>query len=130
VQFKLDGANLPAEDLTPPYSLSWNTTTTSNGPHTLTPLHGTPPATRPRPQRIDHGEQSGYHPPVVSITAPSSGSTVFGTAVTVSANASDNVGVVGVQFKAGRCEPPDRRLDAALFSVVEHDNNFQWNSTC
>jgi outer membrane protein assembly factor BamB len=36
--------------------------------------------------------------PTVSITAPSSGTTVSGT-TTVSATASDNVGVVGVQFK-------------------------------
>ena len=38
-------------------------------------------------------------PPSVSITAPLAGLTVSGSAVTVSANASDNVGVVGVQFK-------------------------------
>jgi Bacterial Ig domain len=38
-------------------------------------------------------------PPTVSMTAPASGATVSGTAVTVSANATDNVGVVGVQFK-------------------------------
>jgi hypothetical protein len=37
-------------------------------------------------------------PPTVSLTAPSAGSTVNGT-VTVSANASDNVGIAGVQFK-------------------------------
>src|SRR3989344_3584688 len=36
--------------------------------------------------------------PTVSITSPSSGSTVSGT-ITVSANATDNVGVAGVQFK-------------------------------
>jgi chitodextrinase len=36
VQFKLDGANLDAEDTTSPYSLSWNTTLVSNGAHTLT----------------------------------------------------------------------------------------------
>ncbi len=36
-------------------------------------------------------------PPTVSITSPASGATVSGT-VTVSASASDNVGVVGVQF--------------------------------
>src|SRR5207253_79685 len=36
-------------------------------------------------------------PPTVSITAPTNGATVSNT-VTVSANASDNVGVVGVQF--------------------------------
>jgi len=38
-------------------------------------------------------------PPTVSMTAPASGSTVSGTSVPVSANASDNIGVVGVQFK-------------------------------
>src|SRR2546422_7956024 len=37
-------------------------------------------------------------PPTVSLTVPAAGATVAGT-VTVSANASDNVGVVGVQFK-------------------------------
>src|SRR5207253_113914 len=37
-------------------------------------------------------------PPTVSMTAPAAGVTVAGT-VTVSASASDNVGVAGVQFK-------------------------------
>src|SRR5207245_4668320 len=37
-------------------------------------------------------------PPTVSMTVPAAGVTVAGT-VTVSANASDNVGVAGVQFK-------------------------------
>ncbi|HEY3356469.1 MAG TPA: Ig-like domain-containing protein, partial [Polyangia bacterium] len=36
VQFKLDGANLAAEDTTSPYSVSWATTTATDGPHTLT----------------------------------------------------------------------------------------------
>src|SRR5207245_459656 len=37
-------------------------------------------------------------PPTISIASPTPGATVSGT-VTVSASASDNVGVVGVQFK-------------------------------
>src|SRR5256885_4417900 len=36
VQFQLDGANLGAEVGSAPYSVSWGTTTTSNGFHTLT----------------------------------------------------------------------------------------------
>jgi len=36
VQFKLDGANLGAEATTAPYSVSWTTTTATNGAHTLT----------------------------------------------------------------------------------------------
>lgn len=38
-------------------------------------------------------------PPTVSLTTPTLGSTVSGSTVTVSANASDDVGVAGVQFK-------------------------------
>jgi Concanavalin A-like lectin/glucanases superfamily/Bacterial Ig domain len=36
VQFKLDGNNLGSEDTGAPYSFTWNTTSASNGPHTLT----------------------------------------------------------------------------------------------
>jgi hypothetical protein len=36
VQFKLDGANLSSEDTSSPYSINWDTTTASNGSHTLT----------------------------------------------------------------------------------------------
>lgn len=35
VRFRLDGADLGAEDTTPPYDLSWDTRTTTNGSHTL-----------------------------------------------------------------------------------------------
>jgi len=35
VQFRLDGANLGAEDTSAPYSLTWDTTAVSNGSHTL-----------------------------------------------------------------------------------------------
>src|SRR5205807_7642570 len=40
-------------------------------------------------------------PPTVSITAPAPGATVSGRA-TVTASATDNVGVVGVQFQDGK----------------------------
>jgi hypothetical protein len=36
VQFKLDGSNLGAEDTASPYAITWNSTTATNGPHTLT----------------------------------------------------------------------------------------------
>ena len=38
VQFRLQGANLGAEDTTSPYSTSWNTTTVPNGSYTLTAI--------------------------------------------------------------------------------------------
>jgi len=36
VQFKLDGQNLGGADTSAPYSISWNSATASDGPHTLT----------------------------------------------------------------------------------------------
>jgi fibronectin type 3 domain-containing protein len=38
VQFTLDGASLGAEDTTAPYSISWDTTGSSNGSHTLSAI--------------------------------------------------------------------------------------------
>jgi len=36
VRFKVDGANLGAEDTSAPYAVTWDTTTAANGSHTLT----------------------------------------------------------------------------------------------
>src|SRR5207249_2647709 len=38
VQFKLDGINLGTEDMTAPYLATWNSTTASNGCHTLSAI--------------------------------------------------------------------------------------------
>jgi hypothetical protein len=60
-------------------------------------------------------------PPTVSLTAPAAGSTVTGSAVPVSANASDNVAVAGVQFK----------LDGANLGVEDTSAPYAvtWDST-
>ena len=50
VQFQLDSANLGGLDTTSPYSASWNTTTASNGSHTLRAIAKDPPEIR-RPVR-------------------------------------------------------------------------------
>src|SRR6185295_1893464 len=98
VQFKLDGAALGAEDTATPYTIAWNTIGLPNGPHTLTAVArdgggNTTPSTA-----VSVTVNNDVMPPTVSMTAPSGGSTVTGTAVTVSASAADNVGVAGVQF--------------------------------
>ena len=36
IQFQLDGEDIEAEDITSPYSITWNAATASNGSHTLT----------------------------------------------------------------------------------------------
>ena len=99
VQFKLDGANFGAEDTTLPYAITWSTTTTSNGPHTLAAVARD--AAGNTTTSISVGvtvSNSDLVPPVVSMSAPSGGATVTGL-VAVSANASDNVGVIALQFQ-------------------------------
>jgi phosphatidylserine/phosphatidylglycerophosphate/cardiolipin synthase-like enzyme len=103
VQFKLDGVNLGAEDRSAPFTLAWDTTSASNGPHTLTAVardsagnSATSPAVM---VTVSNGAAPpDTVPPTVTLTSPAGGATVSGT-TTVSANASDNVGVTGVQFK-------------------------------
>src|SRR5215467_10533173 len=101
VQFRLDGANLGAEDTASPYSVSWNTGSVANGSHTLTAIARDAAGNRTTSAAVtvtvSNGPPPDTTPPSVNITAPANGATVSGT-VTVSANASDNVGVVGVQF--------------------------------
>src|SRR3989449_1933727 len=101
VQFKMDGTNYGAEDTSAPYSTSWNTTTTSNGIHTLTAIARDAAGNQTTSAVVSVTVNNGVSdttPPTVSVTGPADGSTVSAT-ITVSAAASDNIGVAGVQFK-------------------------------
>src|SRR6266513_1939453 len=97
VQFKLDGNNLGAEDTTAPYSVPWDTTTASNGSHTLTAVARDSLGMLWTSDPVTVTVFNDTTPPSVSITSPASGTIVGGT-ISVTASASDNVGVVGVQF--------------------------------
>jgi hypothetical protein len=98
VQFYLDGNPLGAEDMTAPYSVSWDTTTVADGSHTLSAAAWDTSGNRsvmPDPSVAVTVDNAA---PTVSVTNPAGGSTVSGSTA-VTANATDNVGVVGVQFK-------------------------------
>ncbi len=102
VQFKLDGNNLGAEDTSSPYSITWDTTTTSNGSHSLTAVarDGAGNTTTSSARSVTVANTTpDTTPPTVSISAPTNGASVNGASVSITANASDNVGVAGVQFK-------------------------------
>jgi len=126
VQFEVDGAALGAEDATSPYSLSWDSTSVANGSHTLTAVArdaaGNKTTATPVAVTVSNQTQPppDTTPPTVSMTAPANGTTVSGS-VTVSANASDNVGVVGVQFE----------LDGAALGTEDKTAPYSiaWDST-
>jgi len=100
VQFKLDGSNLGTEDTASPYAVSWDTSQTANGLHTLTAIArdaaGNTKTSNPVTVKVNN--QAGDKPPVVTIIDPETGSYVKGQ-ITISAKATDDVGVAGVQFK-------------------------------
>ncbi|KAK6021449.1 hypothetical protein OSTOST_12878 [Ostertagia ostertagi] len=99
VQFLLDGNNLGAEDLVAPYTISWNTTTIVDGIHTLTAKARDAAGNITTSVAVVVTVQNNPPDtqfPTITINAPVAGE-VAGT-INVSANASDNVGVIGVQF--------------------------------
>ncbi len=95
VRFLVDGAAIGAEATAAPYSVAWNTTTVTNGSHTVTAVArdaaGNTTTSGAITVTVDNSA------PAVALTAPSSGATLAGT-TTVTASASDNVGVAGVRF--------------------------------
>src|SRR5438445_688216 len=97
VQFRLDGSSLGAEGPHAPYSVSRNTTTASNGSHTLTAVARDSLGMLWTSDPVTVTGFNDTTPPAVSITSPASGTIVAGT-ISVTASASDNVRVVGVQF--------------------------------
>ena len=121
VEFYLDGT-LQSTGTTSPYSWSWTSTSATNGSHSLVTKAydaanniGTSATVT-----VTVSNTSGdTTPPTTSITAPTAGATVSGT-VTVSASASDNVGVTKVEFY----------LDGALQSTdTTSPYSWSWTST-
>jgi len=97
VQFKVDGALLGAEDTAAPYELTWNTTTATNGAHTLTAVVRDTAGHQATATSVSVTVTNDTMAPTVALTSPAAASTVSGT-VTVAATASDDVGVVSVEF--------------------------------
>jgi hypothetical protein len=102
VEFYVD-STLVATSTTGPYSASWDTRTTSDGTHNLTTRAydgaGNSGVSAAVAVTVKNGG-GDTTPPVTSITAPAAGAELSGT-VTVTASASDNVGVTRVELYAG-----------------------------
>src|SRR5580698_5177835 len=100
VQFQVDGSNLGTLDTSAPYSASLSTTTLTNSKHSLTAVAIDTAGNKATSSAISItvSNSTDTTPPTVSITSPASGASVSG-AITVTANASDNVAVASVQFQ-------------------------------
>jgi len=99
VQFRVDGANSGPEDIIFPYSMGLDTVGLTNGLHVLTAVARDTDGnqTTSADVLITVSNPSDTSPPTVAITSPASGATLSGI-VRILAEATDDVGVVGVQF--------------------------------
>ena len=98
VQFTLDGViNLGAEQTVAPYGLTWNSVTASNGPHVLAAT-ARDAAGNPQTASVTVTVANDATPPTVTVTSPVPDAGVSGT-ITFTVNATDDVGVAGVQLR-------------------------------
>lgn len=95
VQFLLDGNPFGALLTASPYSVQWDTTTASAGPHTWAATATDTSKNQATSAAITLTPDNT--PPQVSVTAPASGSNVTGS-TTITASATDNTSVAGVQL--------------------------------
>jgi hypothetical protein len=120
VQFKLDNTNLGGEIVgAGPYVFAWNTSAAAAGAHTLTAVARDAAGNIATSSTVGvtvNNTPSDTTPPTTSITAPTGGSTVSGT-ITLVAAASDNIGVVGVQFKLDGVTNIGSEITTAPFST-------------
>ncbi len=100
VQFRLNGNNLGAEDTTAPFSLTWNTIGAAPGKYTFTAVarDAAGNTTSSAPVTGTVLPPPDLTPPTVTLISPQNGTSLNGT-IALSATATDNVGVVGVQFR-------------------------------
>ena len=102
VEFLVDGVLL-STDTSTPYSASWNTTSATNASHSLTARAFDAANNQTTSAAVSVTVSNAAPPPPdttlpsVSVSSPAAGATVSGT-TTISASASDNVGVTRVEF--------------------------------
>ncbi len=96
VEFYVNGV-LKATDTTTPYVYSWNTSSLVSGTYSLMTKAYDAAGNVGQSANVSVAVVNDTTAPIVSLTSPVNNSTVSGT-VTISANASDNVGVSKVEF--------------------------------
>jgi hypothetical protein len=108
---------MAAEDTTSPYSISWNSLSVPNGTYTVVARARDAAGNIATSTAVSINVNNiiDTAPPTISITAPANGASVAGI-VTISANATDDAAVVGVQFFLDGA-PLGAELTAAPYTI-------------
>lgn len=123
VELRVNGA-VVATDTGSPYAFSWDSTKAANGTATLQAVAydaaGNAGSSKSTTVTVSNGTPTPVDttPPIVTIVAPNSGTTVSGT-VTVAADASDNIGVARVEFWIN---------DKLMATDTTSPYSFSWNT--
>ncbi len=113
------GTTLLGTDTTAPYSYAWTTTSVVNGAYSLTARAFDTQGNQTTSTAVGITVTNETTPPTVSLTSPATGAVLAGT-VTVTATASDNVGVQRVDFYRGA---------TLLGSDTTAPYSYAWNTT-
>jgi hypothetical protein len=97
VQFMIDGVNLGAEIAAAPYEMAWNSGSLPNGVHVIAAAARDAAGNQHTASVTVTVANDTTAPDLAMITPAEDGTTVTGT-ISIAASASDDVGVVGVQF--------------------------------
>jgi hypothetical protein len=121
VQYQVDGGNLGAEVTQAPYSGSFNTTSVADGNHIISAIvmdvQGKTASASVTVKVSNSSSTTDTTPPAVSISSPTTGATVSGT-INITATATDNVGVVGVQFMIDGTNFGNEVIAPSVFSIA------------
>ena len=117
VEFLIDGV-IVGEDTSSPFEYEWDTTTYSDGPHTIKAVAYTSGDQSVEAEITAVVNNSGDEAPTVSITSPSDGAVVR-SEVLIEAEASDDNGIEKVEFYI------DNKL---LGSVTESPYEYTWDT--
>jgi len=123
VELRVNGT-LVATDTGSPYAFSWDSTKVANGTVNLQAVAydaaGNAGSSATTTVTVSNGTPTPMDttPPIVAIVSPSNGGTVSGT-VTVSANATDNIGVTKVEFWIN---------NKLTTTVTSSPYSFNWNT--
>jgi hypothetical protein len=122
VQYQLNGTNLgPVQTTGPHYTYSWNTTTTTNGPYTLTAIltdnANSPTTSAGVAVTVSNAVVT---PPSISISSPTAG-TVSNT-TSISVNVSDSATITGVQYQLNG-------INLGPLQTTGPNYTYSWNTT-